>query len=90
MLNLRFNKSFLSIFISSAIGVTTIKNIIPITTGETILPKKIPNLNHRILKGVKNLEFNNPKIKKIIEIIRDQILIFSSFNNGNIEIIKKK
>ena len=62
----------------------------PILIGETKFPNRIPNLNQSLFKGVKNLEFNNPKIKKIIEIIRDQILIISSFNNGNIAIIKKK
>jgi hypothetical protein len=34
-------------------------------------------------------EFKIPKIKKIIEIIRDQNLMFPSFNNGNMETIKK-
>ena len=30
-------------------GVTTIKNIIPITIGEATEPKRIPNLNHSLL-----------------------------------------
>lgn len=58
--------------------------------GEMKFPNKIPNLNQSLFKSVKIDEFNNPKIKKIIEKIRDQILIFSSLNNGNIAIIKKK
>ena len=72
------------------VGVTIEKKTIPIIIGETKFPKKIPNLNQSLFKGVKNLEFNNPEIKKIIQKIRDQILIFSSFNNGNIATIKKK
>ena len=59
------------------------------TIGDTKLPNRIPNLNQILFNGVKNFEFNNPKIKKIIEIIKDQILIFPSLNKGNIEIIKK-
>ena len=70
-------------------GVTIPKKTIPITIGETKLPNKIPNLNQILLSGVKNFEFNNPKIKKIIAIIKDQILIFPSLNKGNIETIKK-
>jgi len=34
------------------------------TIGETIAPKIIPNLNQSKLSGVKNFEFNSPKIKK--------------------------
>ena len=59
------------------------------TIGEIKLPNSIPNLNHNLFNGVKTFEFNNPKIKKIIAIIKDQILIFSSLNKGNIETIKK-
>ena len=59
------------------------------TIGETKLPNKIPNLNQILFNGVKTSEFNNPKIKKIIAIIKDQVLIFSSLNKGNIETIKK-
>ena len=29
-----------------------------------MLPNSIPNLNHKTFKGVKTLEFINPKIKK--------------------------
>ena len=49
-------------------GVTTKKNIIPITNGETIFPKNIPNLNQSLFKGVKIFEFTSPKTRKINEI----------------------
>ena len=70
-------------------GVTITKKTIPITIGDTKLPNKIPNLNQILFNGVKILELNNPKIKKIIEIITDQVLIPPSFNNGKIATIKK-
>ena len=54
------------------VGVTTKKNIIPITIGATTFPNNIPNLNHILFKGVKIFEFVNPKIKKTIEIANDQ------------------
>ena len=59
------------------------------TIGETKLPNRIPNLNQILFNGVKTFEFNNPKIKKIIAIIKDQILTFPSLNKGNNETIKK-
>ena len=71
-------------------GVTIAKKTIHMTIGETKLPNKIPNLNQILFNGVKTFEFNNPKIKKIIAIIKDQILIFPSLNKGNIETSKKK
>ena len=71
-------------------GVTIAKKTIPITIGETKLPNRIPNLNQILFNGDKIFEFNNPKTKKIIAIIKDQILIFSSLIKGNIETIKKK
>ena len=70
-------------------GVTIAKKTIPITIGETRLPNRIPNLNQILFNGVKIFEFNNPKTKKIIAIIKGQILIFPSLNKGNIETIKK-
>ena len=70
-------------------GVTITKKTIPITIGETKLPNKIPNLNQILFNGVRTFEFNNPKIKKIIAIIKDQILTFSSLNKGNTDTIKK-
>ena len=54
---------------------TTRKKITPITKGETIFPKNIPNLNQSLFKGAKILEFNKPKTRKIKEIIADHILI---------------
>ena len=57
--------------------------------GDIKLPNKIPNLNQILFNGVKIFESNNPKIKKIIAIIKDQILIFPSLKKGNIETIKK-
>ena len=70
-------------------GVTIPKKTIPMTIGETKLPNKIPNLNQILLSGVRIFEFKIPKIKKIIAIIKDQILIFPSLNKGNIETIEK-
>ena len=70
-------------------GETTKKNIIPITNGETIFPKNTPNLNQVLFKGVKILEFIDPKIRKINEIIKAHILKFPSLIKGNRAIIKK-
>ena len=64
------------------VGVTTMKKIIPKMIGETIFPKNIPNLNHNIFKGVKILEFKNPRIRKIKEISKDHSLKSPSFING--------
>ena len=61
----------------------------PIISGDTTLPNKIPNLNQILFNGDKIDAFNNPKVKKTIERINDHILIFPSLNNGNIETIKK-
>ena len=71
-------------------GVTIAKKTIPMTIGETKLPNNIPNLCQILFNGVKVFEFTSPKIKKIIAIIKGQILIFPSLNKGNIETIKKK
>ena len=54
------------------------------------LPRNMPNLNHNLFKGVKNLELIIPNIKKIIEINRDQSLISFSFKTGHKAITKKK
>ena len=59
------------------IGVTTKKNIALITIGEIIFPNKIPNLNQSLLNGDKSTEFNEPKIRNIKEIIKDQYLMLS-------------
>ena len=70
-------------------GVTTKKNIIPITTGAIKFPKKIPNLNQTLFKGVRIFELNIPKIKKINDIIIDQILISLPLRVGHKPIAKK-
>ena len=57
--------------------------------GATIAPKIIPNLNQSIFNGVKSFDFINPKIKKIKEIITDQILIGFSYVKGHRPTIKK-
>ena len=57
--------------------------------GATIAPKIIPNLNQSIFNGVKSFDFINPKIKKIKEIITDQILIGISYVKGHKPTIKK-
>jgi hypothetical protein len=75
--------------IINAVGVSTIKKTKPITIGDIKFPNKIPNLNQILFKGDKIDEFNRPKIKKIIDTITAQILMSSSLNNGNIDIIKK-
>ena len=76
-------------FIIRDVGVTIAKKTMPITIGDTKLPSIIPNLNHILFNGVKTLEFSNPKTKKNIEIIKDQVLISPSFNSGKIATIKK-
>jgi len=53
-----------------------------------MFPNKIPNLNHKIFSGFNNFEFNNPKIKKINDIIRDQILISPFLSIGHKDINK--
>ena len=81
--------SLFKILIIKPIGVTTIKKIIIITIGEIIFPRKIPNLNQILFKGVSNFEFNNPNKRKINEAIKNQMLKLPSFINGNNAIIKK-
>ena len=70
-------------------GVTTKKNTIPITTGAIKFPKKIPNLNQTLFKGVRIFELSIPKIKKINDIIIDQILISFPLRAGHKPIAKK-
>ena len=82
--------SFLKIFKIKAVGVTIKKKIIPIIIGETIFPKKIPNLNQILFNGVSKKEFISPKNKKIKLKTKDQSLISDSWKkNGYKEIIKK-
>ena len=59
------------------------------TIGDTKVPNIIPNLNQILFKGDNTDEFKRPKIKKIIATTTAQILIFSSLNNGNKEMIIK-
>ena len=70
------------------IGATTKKYTNPITTGETIEPKKIPNLNHSLFNGINNLELKIPKIKKTIDKDKDHSLISSSYFKGHKATIK--
>ena len=58
------------------------KNIIIIINGEITFPKNNPNLNQTLFKGLKILEFINPKTKKIKEIIKDHTLISSLLIRG--------
>ena len=83
-----FNKSLPKKRINIPIGVTTKKYTIPITIGETMKPKKIPNLNHSLFSGVNNLELRTPKIKKIIDKASDHNLISDSYFKGYKAIIK--
>jgi hypothetical protein len=56
-------------------GVITVKKIKLIIIGAIILPSISPNFIQAKFKGLSNLEFKMPKIKKIIEITSDQNLI---------------
>jgi hypothetical protein len=83
------SKSFPKKRIIKPIGVTTIKNTAPITIGETIEPKRIPNLNHSLFNGVKNLEFKAPKVKKTKDKIKAHNLKSPSDFKGHNDIAKK-
>ena len=52
-------------------------------------PKKIPNLNHNLLRGLNNFEFIIPNNKKISDKTRDHILIGSWSFKGQSDIIRK-
>ncbi len=56
--------------------------------GEIKLPKKIPNLNQSLFRGVSILEFNKPKIKKTNDTSKDHALTSPSFNKGQNATIK--
>ena len=58
------------------------------TIGEIIFPKNMPNLNQILLSGVNIFEFIKPSVKKIIDTIKDQILISLPLNKGHKDIIK--
>ena len=68
---------------------TTKKKTMPIIIGENNLPSNIPNLNHKILRGVKICELIKPSIKNIIDITIDQILKLSWLIKGYRPTIKK-
>ena len=55
-------------------GVTTIKNIIPIIIGEINFPNNNPNLNQILFRGVSIFEFINPRNRKIKDTISDHSL----------------
>ena len=65
LFHFKFRISLPKILIIDEIGVTTKKNIILITIGETMLPSNNPNLNQILFKGVRIFEFNKPKVKNI-------------------------
>ena len=73
---------FLRALIINAVGVTTIKKTNPITIGDIILPRKIPNLNHNLFKGVKILEFIRPRKINNEATISDHARKFSSKKSG--------
>jgi len=84
-----FSKSLPKKRIIKPIGVTTIKNTAPITMGDIIEPKRIPNLNHSLFNGVKNLEFKTPKTKKTKDKIKAHNLKSPWDFKGHNDITKK-
>jgi len=80
--------SLLNSFKIKEMGVTTIKKTKPIIIGEIIFPRNIPNLNHKAFSGFNILELSIPKIKKIIDKIKDQILGSPFFKIGHNAISK--
>ena len=83
------SKSFPRKRIIMPTGVTTKKYTIPITIGDAMEPKRIPNLNHSLLSGVKNLEFNTPKTKKTKDKIKAHNLKSPWDFKGHNDITKK-
>tara|TARA_Y100001958_G_C20701980_1_gene207601 strand:+ start:242 stop:529 length:288 start_codon:yes stop_codon:yes gene_type:complete len=71
------------------VGVNTKKKINAITNGDTIEPKKKPNLIQALFKGESSFEFKTPNIKKIIAMGIGQLLIPSPFIEGQKAIMKK-
>ena len=84
----KLSKSLLSKRIVKPIGVTTTKKIIPNITGDTKLPKIIPNNNQILFNGVNMLELNNPNKKKIKDMHKNAILISPPCIKGYNEISK--
>ena len=70
-------------------GVTTKKKTKPITIGETILPRKIPNLCHSLFNGVKKFELRAPKIKNSTDNNKAHTLNSTNDLKGQKDIIKK-
>jgi len=80
--------SFLKIFNKIPIGVNTVKKIIPKKIGATNFPINCPSLIHSLFIGVRNLEFNNPSIKKIADKTTAQIATSLEALRGHKPIIK--
>ena len=76
-------------FNNKLVGVIIPKKITAITNGEITRPNNSPNFIHILLKGVNIFELNDPKIKKIEEIINDQNIKLSPFRRGHNAINKK-
>ena len=57
--------------------------------GDTMEPKRIPNLNHNLFNGVKNLEFKTPKTKKTKDKIKAHNLKSPCDFKGHNDITKK-
>ena len=72
------------------IGVTTKKNIAPIINGEIILPKKSPNLNQILFKGVKSFAFNNPRKKKLMKLPKTIFLNFRYLLKDIMQLLEKE
>ena len=67
--------SFFNILTSIPMGVTTKKKTKPITIGDIIFPRKIPNWIHDLFKNVNKLGLIIVIIKNTKDKITDQILI---------------
>tara|TARA_B100001057_G_scaffold346003_1_gene347173 strand:+ start:450 stop:713 length:264 start_codon:yes stop_codon:yes gene_type:complete len=60
-----------------------------ITIGAIIFPSNSPNFIQPLFKGLKILEFNIPRNKKVNDIIKAHNLIGSELSKGQNVIIKK-
>ena len=63
-------------------GVTTKKKTKPITIGDIIFPRKIPNWIHDLFKDINKLGLIIVIIKNTKDKTTDQILITPTDNNG--------
>ena len=75
--------------LNKPIGVSTIKYTTPITMGAIIFPRSSPNFTQILFNGDNNFELSKPRIKKISEIDKDQILKVSPLKTGQIAIRRK-